>query len=102
MAKTTVNLCVLGCPLPPYIKEQGGGRSAVMGRSQSRIPTRNPIPSRFPTREERGKEGEGEREKERGVQPPFPCPIRTQAGRARLLRLELALVFLEEERVMQQ
>ena len=53
--------------VPPtlYIKEQGGGRPALIGHAPSRIPTRNPIPSRFPTREERGKEGEGEREKER-------------------------------------
>ena len=73
-AKTTVNLCVLGCPLPPYIKEHGGGRPALIGRAPSRIPTRNPIPSRFPTREERGKEGEGERE--RGG----PCPHLVQFG----------------------
>ena len=26
-----INLCVLGCPLPPYIKEQGGGRPALVG-----------------------------------------------------------------------
>ena len=36
MAKTTVNLCVLGCPLPPYIKEQGqkerGWRTEKRGR----------------------------------------------------------------------
>ena len=27
----TINLCVLGCPPPPYIKEQGGGRPAPVG-----------------------------------------------------------------------
>ena len=64
-----INLCLLGCPLPSYIKEQGGGRPALMGRAPSRIPTRNPIPSRFPTREERGKEGEGEREERGGAAP---------------------------------
>ena len=79
-AKTTVNFCVLGCPLPSYIKEQGGGRPALMGCARSRIPTRNPIPSRFPTREERGKEGEGEREKEREGAPPPPSPIRSPQG----------------------
>ena len=26
-----INLCVLGCPLPPYIKEQGGVRPALGG-----------------------------------------------------------------------
>ena len=29
----TINLCVLGCPLPPYIKEQGG-RPASLGAPQ--------------------------------------------------------------------
>ena len=38
----TINLCVLGCPLPPYIKEQGGGRPAL-GALKER---RNPPPSR--------------------------------------------------------
>ena len=55
-------------PLPPYIKEKGGGQPALIGRAPSTIPTRNPIPSRFTTREERGKEGEGG-EKERGAGP---------------------------------
>ena len=27
-----------------------------------------------------GKEGEGEREEERGAPPPFPCPIQTPRG----------------------
>ena len=26
--KSMINLCVLGCPLPPYIKELGGRRPA--------------------------------------------------------------------------
>ena len=26
-----INLCVLGCPLPPYIKEQGEGASGLIG-----------------------------------------------------------------------
>ena len=51
-----------------------------MGRAPSRIPTRNPIPSRFPTREERGKEGEGEREKERGA--PLPLSYSDSKGGA--------------------
>ena len=25
----TINLCVLGCPLPPYIKDQGGGAAGL-------------------------------------------------------------------------
>ena len=28
---TWINLCVSGVPLPPYIKEQGGGRPALVG-----------------------------------------------------------------------
>ena len=34
----TINLCVLGCPLPPYIKEQGGrpaGFGAPQGEEES-------------------------------------------------------------------
>ena len=38
----TINLCVLGCPLPLYIKDQGGGRPALV-RPKER---RNPPPSR--------------------------------------------------------
>ena len=56
--------------LAPVYKGARGGRPVLMGRALSRIPTRNPIPSRFPTREERGKEGKGERKKERGAPPP--------------------------------
>ena len=52
--RSMINCVSMGCPLPPYIKEQGGGRPALIGHAPSRIPTRNPIPSRFPTREERG------------------------------------------------
>ena len=33
-AKTIINLCVLGCPLRPYIKEQGGGWPAPRARPQ--------------------------------------------------------------------
>ena len=29
--RSMINLCVLGFPLPPYIKEQGGGRPALYG-----------------------------------------------------------------------
>ena len=29
--RSMINLCVMGCPLPPYIKEQGGGRPALVG-----------------------------------------------------------------------
>ena len=31
--RSMINLCVLGCPLPPYIKEQGG-RPAGLGVRQ--------------------------------------------------------------------
>ena len=38
-----INLCVLGCPLPPYIKEQGGRPAGPVGRAR-----RSPFPT--PTR----------------------------------------------------
>src|SRR3954468_5291277 len=71
-----------GCPLPPYIKEQGGGRPALEGRAKGRGSpppggSRTPFPS--PTR--RG-EGEGRRGRGRGKggpRPP-PSPVRTPHG----------------------
>ena len=73
MAKTIVNLCVLGCPLPPYIKEQWAGQTAPVGRAPSRIPTRNRnhIHSRFPTRK-RGGRKERERGRRKGGAAPLP------------------------------
>ena len=53
-----INLCVLGCPLPPYIKEQGGGRPAQGGRARRRSPPLFLLLL--------GGERKGEREKERG------------------------------------
>ena len=60
-----------GAPLPPYIKDQGGGG----GRPGGGVPRRSPIPTRSRTPSlpcwirRRGKE-EGER-KERGAPPPL-------------------------------
>ena len=67
-----INLCVLGCPLPPHIKEGGRRRPALGGALQgSRIPT--PSRSRFPPflvqLGEGGKEGEGRRKGEGGRAP---------------------------------
>ena len=67
-----INLCVLGCPLPPYIKEQGeGGRP--LGRAKEGgvlllIGVGLPFPS--PTRK---REGEGKRG--RGKEGPRPPPL---------------------------
>ena len=33
-ANTTVNLCVLGCPLPPYIKEGGREEAGQVGHAR--------------------------------------------------------------------
>src|SRR3954465_14203957 len=62
---TKINLCVLGCPLPPYIKEQGEGAGRPsLARQGSPTPTGvgfpppNPSPTRFPEGE---REGEGSR-----------------------------------------
>ena len=65
----------LGCPLPPYIKEQGRRRPALGGaRQRSRIPT--PSWSRSPPflvqlgeRGERGEEGK------EGREGPHPKPL---------------------------
>ena len=71
----------LGCPLPPYIKEPGGGggrpRRARQGGSPTPTGSRTPF---FPIWNRR--RGEEEEEgKESGAPPPFPCPIRTRRGR---------------------
>ena len=62
----------MGCPLPPYIKEQGGGRPALVGAPRSsRIPTLSW--SRFPPflvqLGEGGKGGKRGRKGERGRAP---------------------------------
>ena len=68
-----INLCVLGCPLPPYIKEQGG-RPAGLGVRQGEggvlllVGVGLPFPS--PTRNGEGGRKERERERERGAAPP--------------------------------
>src|SRR3954463_5256246 len=60
-----------GAPLPPYIKEQGGGRPALVGAPGRR----NPPPSRsrtplFPTPTRRGK-GRGRGRRKGGRRPPL-------------------------------
>ena len=78
MAKRSmINLCVLGCPLPPYIKEQGGGRPDL-GARQGR---RNPPPSRSripPFLLLLGGGRKGERGEGKGGAAPPPSPIRTR------------------------
>ena len=78
-----INLCVLGCPLPPYIKEpRGRGRPTKEGAPRGGpTPTGSRTPF-FPSwSRRRGKEEE--EGKERGASPPSPCPIRTREGRGR-------------------
>src|SRR3954470_18167355 len=76
--------CVFrGAPLPPYIKEQGGGRPTLGARQGGGVlllvGVGLPFPS--PTRKREG--GRKERERERGAAPPSPSPIRTPHGRGR-------------------
>ena len=77
-----INLCDLGCPLPQYIKEQGGGQPALVLPKERR----NPPPSRrrihpflvlLGRREGEEREGEGGK---RG-RAPSPSPIQTPHGR---------------------
>ena len=68
--RSMINLCVLGCPLPPYIKDQGGRPAGPVGRTRRRSPpprrSRTPL---FPTPTRRGK-GRGRRRR-KGGHPPF-------------------------------
>ena len=43
-AKNNVNLCVLGCPLPPYIKEQGGRPAGPRARQVEGRPSSSSTP----------------------------------------------------------
>ena len=71
-----INLCVLGCPLPPYIKEKGGGRPALARRARrSPTPTGSRIPPPFLVG--LGEKEVGEREEGKGAPPPA-SPIRTR------------------------
>ena len=37
--RSVINLCVLGCPLPPYIKEQGGRPAGPLWARQEEEPS---------------------------------------------------------------
>ena len=80
-----INLCVLGCPLPPYIKDQGRRRPALGGARQgSRIPTpsRNRFPPFLVQLGEGGKGGEWRRKGEGGRAPnPLSNSDRAWEGR---------------------
>ena len=67
-------LCLWGAPLPPYIKEQGGGGRPRGEARQGGSPT--PTGSRTPPFLVGIGEGKGEGERRKGA-PPLPSPIRT-------------------------
>ena len=81
--RSMINLCVLGCPLPPYIKKQGGrcGRPGGGTLGGVLLPPVVGLPPFLVGLGEGGKE-EVER-KERGAPPPSPFPIRTRGGGVR-------------------
>ena len=63
----------MGCPLPLYIKEQGGEAGRPLGRAKEGgvlllVGVELPFPS--PTRKREGGRKERERERERGAAPP--------------------------------
>ena len=77
-------LPILGCPLPPYIKEQGGGRPAL-GRAKE---GRNPPPSRsrippFLVLLGGGRKEGGEGEGKGGAAPPLLVQFRPEGEGAR-------------------
>ena len=84
-----INLCVLGCPLPPYIKELGGGvRPARRGAPGGvLLPPGVGLPLPCWSRRE-GKRGRGGRKREL-----HPLSNSGQRGAARLLRFGLSPLF---------
>ena len=69
MAKTIVNLCVLGVPLATYIKEQGEGAGGLIGCPKGGILLLLGVGSGFPGPTRRGrKEEEGRRKEGAGPQ----------------------------------
>ena len=63
-------MCVLGCPLPPYVKEQGGRPAGPPWRAPKRgILLGLQVLVGFHLKGERGKEGEGEGEGKGGAAP---------------------------------
>ena len=68
-------MCLWGAPLPPYIKEQGGGRRPRRRARQGGSPT--PTGSRTPPFLVGVGEGKGEGERRKGASP-YPSPIRTR------------------------
>ena len=69
----TMSVVLLGCPLPPYIKEQGGGRPAL-GRAKEGS---NPPPSG------EGERGKGEEEEKERGEPPSLVQFGLPIGRGR-------------------
>ena len=92
---TWINLCVSGVPLPPYIKDQGGGAAGLgEARQESPTPSGSRIPSSPPILVGIGfAEGGKEEREEEGGPAPFPCPIRTKGGEGRAAHLRLPLLF---------
>ena len=79
----------MGCPLPPYIKEGGGGRPALVGRARRR----SPPPSRSRTPPFLlllGGEGRGRGRRKRGL---HPLSNSDQRGAACLLPFGLSPQF---------
>src|SRR3954469_1713765 len=77
-----------GAPLPPYIKEQGGGRPALEGRAKGGgvlLPVGVGLPFPSPTWiGEGGRKGEGEGEG-KGAVPPVGSKVGLEGGVIRLL-----------------
>ena len=63
------NLCVLGCPLPPYIKEQGGDQPTSRACLKRGVLLGLLVLVGFHQEGERGKEEEGEGEGKGGTDP---------------------------------
>ena len=80
----------LGCPLPPYIKDQGGGVAAGLGEARQESPT--PSGSRIPPQILVGI-GFAEGEKRERGPATSPSPDRTRGRGRRAAHVGLPLLF---------
>ena len=78
--KDQLLLCLWGAPLPPYIKEQGGGAAGQEEARQGRVLLLPGVGLPPLSLVGLGLGGKEERDERKGGRRPPPCPIQTRGG----------------------